>query len=236
MTYQEMTEPNGGRPELGGLPDEGTHGSGGQQAREKVAATTDAVRSAAGDVATEAGNQARAVLDQARGHATDLFETSRQELTTQAQVQTDRAAPGLKTRAQQVQALAEGRPHDAGQVADWLRDGQQRLSAFARRLDEHGPQGLLDDASRLARRRPLVFLGACVGAGFAVGRIVKDVKPVLAEQGARSASLPAPSGVSASAPPAAAPSSSADLSGMSGGVDVDPLLARTPEPDVELRP
>jgi hypothetical protein len=234
MTYQEMTEPTGGRADLGGVPDDGARVSGGQQAKEKVAATTDAARSAAGDVATEAGSQARAVLDEARGHASDLFETSRQELTTQAQVQTDRAAQGLKTLAQQVQALAEGRPHDAGRVADWVRDGQQRLTAFAHRLDEHGPQGLLDDATRLARRRPMVFLGACVGAGFAVGRIVKDVKPVIAEQGARSASLPAPSGLSAAAPPAADPSSPADLSGMAGGVAVDPLLA--PEPDVGLRP
>ena len=53
-----------------------------------------------------------------------------------------------------------------------------RVSAFAERLDTNGPQGLLDDVTLFARRRPIVFLAAAAGAGFMIGRLARAGRAV----------------------------------------------------------
>ena len=53
-----------------------------------------------------------------------------------------------------------------------------RVSAFADRLETNGPQGLLDDVTDFARRRPIVFLSAAVGVGFMVGRLARAGRAV----------------------------------------------------------
>lgn len=161
----------------------------------KLETTADSARSAASGVAAEASGQARAAVDEARSQVTDLVSTTRGEVQSQAQAQTQRAAQGLRTLADQAQALADGRPQDAGRLGEWLRDGQQRLSRLAGRLDAQGPEGVLHDVAAFARRRPMAFLGACLGAGLLVGRLVKDSADgsTGGSSGARpAAQLPAP--------------------------------------------
>ena len=53
------------------------------------------------------------------------------------------------------------------------------------RLEDRGIEGVVDDVSRFARRRPGVFLLAAAGAGFVVGRFVRSgvsVARILAER------------------------------------------------------
>ena len=56
------------------------------------------------------------------------------------------------------------------QYADQARE---KLSTFAERLDQDGPQALMTDLAAFARRRPGIFLLGAAGAGFVVGRIVR---------------------------------------------------------------
>jgi hypothetical protein len=161
----------------------------------KVSAGTDAARSAASDVASEAGGQAREVMAEAKSQVSDLVTTTRQEVQGQARVQTQRAAERVRTLASQARALTDGQPQDAGVLGDWLRDAEQRLTHWARRLENRGPEGLLEDATAFARRRPAAFLGACFGAGLVVGRLAKDSaagSPGRAAGTARATQLPAP--------------------------------------------
>jgi hypothetical protein len=72
--------------------------------------------------------------------------------------------------------LAEGRPSEAGQLRELAGDAQERLQGFARRLDEGGIDGLLSDVGQFARRRPLVFLAGCAGAGFLLARVVRTTR------------------------------------------------------------
>jgi hypothetical protein len=188
VTNQDLADATSSHPDEGGAS-KGTvesvvHESG------KVAETA---RSAAGEVASEAGNQALAVLDQAKSQATDLVGTTRAELKEQAQVQTQRAASGLGSLADQMQALAQGRPEDAGRLTEWASVGQRRLSMLSRRLDEQGVDGVLHDLSGFARRRPMAFLAGCLGAGFLLGRVIKDAAAA-GSNPSGGATLPAPSG------------------------------------------
>jgi hypothetical protein len=128
---------------------------------------------AAKDVAHEAGTQARAVVSEVSTQARDLYGTTRQELSEQARGKTDQAAQGLRQLSDRVTALAEGRTQDAGALPGYLTDVEGRISQFAGRLEARGPEGLMDDVTRFARRRPLVFIGACAGAGFLLTRFVR---------------------------------------------------------------
>jgi hypothetical protein len=130
-------------------------------------------QSAAKDVTAEAGAQARAVVDEVSGQARDLYATTRRELADQAQAKSAAAADGIRRLSDQVSALAEGRVAEAGPLVGYARDAQDRLAQVASRLDQRGPEGILDDVTMFARRRPLVFIGACAGAGFIITRFLR---------------------------------------------------------------
>jgi hypothetical protein len=134
--------------------------------------------SGAKEVASEAATQAKVVAGEAQRQLGNVIDKTRQELSAQAEDRTRRAAGGLRTLAGQVSALAEGRPGEAGPLVDYLGDARSRVTSLADRLETGGPRGLIDDVSDFARRRPVVFLAAAVGAGFMVGRLARAGRAV----------------------------------------------------------
>jgi len=147
-----------------------------------------AAKDAAGEVAT----QAKVVAGEAKRQIGTVVDQTRRELSQQADERTRQAAGGLRTLADQAGALAEGRPGDAGPLAGYLGDVQGRVSAFADRLETNGPQGLLDDVTKFARRRPIVFLSVAVGAGFMIGRLARAGHAVQQDGTAAASSTAAP--------------------------------------------
>ena len=117
----------------------------------------------------------------------------------QAQARTERAAQGLRNLSDQLQALAEGRPQEAGNLADVARNARGRVTQVADRLEAGGVDGALDDLALFARRRPWAFLGLCAAGGFVLGRVVRaarnDGQPALSV--ARSESSDARPGLAA---------------------------------------
>jgi hypothetical protein len=130
-------------------------------------------RDGAKEVAGEAVTQVKAVAGEARQQVSSLVEQTRGELSKQADERTKQAASGLRTLADQVDALANGRPDESGPLAGLLGEAHGRVSTFAERLESGGPSQLVDDVSNFARRRPIMFLAATVGAGFVVGRLAR---------------------------------------------------------------
>ena len=117
--------------------------------------------------------QAKVVAGEARQQVSTLVDQTRGELSKQADERTKQAAGGLRVLADQVDALANGRPAESGPLAGLLGEAHGRVSGFAERLESGGPRQLVDDVSTFARRRPIVFLAAAVGAGFVVGRLAR---------------------------------------------------------------
>lgn len=130
------------------------------------------------DAASEVATQAKVVAGEAKRQIGTVVDQTRRELSQQADERTRQAAGGLRTLADQASALADGRPDDAGPLAGYLGEAQTRVSNFAERLETGGPQGLLDDVSDFARRRPIVFLAVAGGAGFMVGRLARAGRAV----------------------------------------------------------
>ena len=125
------------------------------------------------EIAGEATAQTQAVVSQAKQEVDSLITQTREEMRLQAESRSAQAAGGLRTLSEQVAALAEGRPDSAGSLPRYLEDAQEHVRNLASRLEQGGPQGIIDDVTRFARQRPGLFLAGALGAGFVVGRMVR---------------------------------------------------------------
>ena len=158
----------------------------GSEVKETVKQEASHVASSAADsakqVAGAAATQAKAVAEQAKEQVSTLLERTRHEVRETAEHKSQQAAGGLRAFADQLRMLANGQPDQAGPLQRYVQDAQDRVSTLASRLENEGPQSLLDDVTRFARRRPGVFLAAAAGAGFALGRLVRAGAAASADQ------------------------------------------------------
>jgi uncharacterized phage infection (PIP) family protein YhgE len=142
-------------------------------AKAEVATVATTAAEGAKQVAGEATAQTKAVISQAKQQVDGLVTQTREEVRQQAEERSAQAADGLRRLSEQVAALAEGQPDNAGSLPRYLEEVQEHVLGLASRLEHGGPQGIVDDVSRFARRRPGLFLAGAVGAGFVVGRVVR---------------------------------------------------------------
>jgi hypothetical protein len=126
-------------------------------------------------VAGEAGEQAKAVARDARDQVRQLVDRTRRNLDDEARNRSRQAAGGLRTFAEQLGALASGDTAGAGAMGDYARQGRERLTRLADRLED-GPSAVLDDVRRFARRQPALFLAAAGAVGFVAGRMLRAGK------------------------------------------------------------
>jgi hypothetical protein len=141
-----------------------------QRQAEEVAST---VATAGREAASALSEQTAAVADTAKQQFDSFVGQARSEAGRQVEAQGQHVIRGLHTLTDELSALANGRPDQAGQVAKLVGDAQQRLQQYVSSLDARGPQGALDDVTRFARRRPAMFLLGAGVAGFAIGRLVR---------------------------------------------------------------
>jgi hypothetical protein len=132
----------------------------------------------AATIGSQAVDQARTVLDSATGDVRDQLE---QRLST--------LAGAARTTADELQALVEGRPEDAGRTKEMAQTASQHIGRLADKADELGVQGVVEEVTDLARRRPVLFLAGAATAGILVGRMAKAGKE--AKDGSSSTSGPA---------------------------------------------
>jgi gas vesicle protein len=144
-------------------------GTAGQQGRE----VAQSAKAEASQVTDTAKDQAHQVKDELAAQARGLVEQAKHELRDQSRSQADQAAQAIRRVGDQIDALTEGRPQDAGAVADYARQAGDKVHQVASRLDERGVDGVLNDAQDFARRKPGVFLLGCAAAGFVAGRLIR---------------------------------------------------------------
>jgi vacuolar-type H+-ATPase subunit H len=153
--------------------DQSTAGRVADTAKSEASNVASTAAEGARDVASEAGAQARAVADEAKQQLDRLMSQGRDEVRQQAEQRTSQAAGQLRTLSEQFSALLEGRPEASGPLVGFAGDLQGQLRRLAARMEQGGPQGVIDDVTSFARRRPGVFLAGAAGVGFVVGRLVR---------------------------------------------------------------
>jgi len=131
-------------------------------------------------LASSARNQVDRVKGEVAAQGRGLVEETRSQLESQAQGQARRMAGALRQLGSEAEALAEGRPHDAPTVADYvwraagrLQEAADTFAGMADGVEDRGLQGMAEDLSAYARRRPGAFLIGAAVMGFGVGRMVR---------------------------------------------------------------
>lgn len=150
--------------------------SRGDVAREQAGQTADTAKTEARNVAGTAKDQAGRVADEAREQGRNLMQQAASEAKQQAHGQTQRAAGVAQSIAGQFRALSEGRADEAGEVGRYMQQVSDQIESFATSLDQRGFDGLVDDLSSFARRRPGVFLISAATAGFLTGRLLRGAR------------------------------------------------------------
>jgi uncharacterized phage infection (PIP) family protein YhgE len=152
-------------------------GSGSTTTKERVAEAASTTMSTATDatknVVGEATGQTKAVAGEAKAQAQQLISDARSEFQTQADDRARQAVDQLRGMSTSITALLNGRPEEAAQMTGYLQQAQNKIEGIASRIEAGGPQGVIDDLSSFARRRPGAFLFAAGVAGFAIGRVAR---------------------------------------------------------------
>jgi hypothetical protein len=140
--------------------------------RASSPSATAGAKEAAQQVASEVASQASAVVGQTKEQVHQFVGQARNELGSQIETSGRQAVDRLHVVGQQLEALAGGRPDEAGPLIGYVQEGQARVDALAERLQQGGLQGVAEDLATFARRRPGTFLVAAGLAGLVVGRLV----------------------------------------------------------------
>jgi hypothetical protein len=156
----------------------GNHQPAGQVSDQAGGQPTEGRASAA---AGEAAQQTRRLADDARSQIQSVASETRAEVRRQAEERTSQAARGLRSLAEQAQALAGGSSQES-QLKGMVDRLGRTASDAAERLDQRGLDGVLDELTRFGRRNPLPFLGLALAAGAVSGRALRAGMGAVSEQ------------------------------------------------------
>ncbi len=156
-------------------------------AKDQAVSVAQTATSAAGEVTGTAKEQVGAVVGETAAQAKNLTGQVRQQATQQVASQTEKATSALRDLSRQ---LSEG--DTSGMVGTVLTEVGQRVQSLADALEQKGPQGLLEDLRRYARRSPGTFVLAAAAAGLVSGRLAKGMTA-----GSATPALPSGTGVTA---------------------------------------
>lgn len=126
------------------------------------------------EVTTTAKEQAAQLTQELSEQGRALYEEARQQVEQQAEDQMQSLAQALHRWGSQTQALADGRPEQAGTVGQYASQWADKLHDVATGIENRGVSGLVEEMQDLARRSPGGFLLGAAVVGFAGGRLVRS--------------------------------------------------------------
>lgn len=159
----------------GGSTSGGSTSGTADTAREQAQHLKESATEAGGQLLGEAKEEARAVGQEARRQLGDLWSQARGEVSDQAGTQQRRLAGGLSTTGQQLTQMASS-SQEQSFATDLVRAVGERVGDVGQWLESRGPDELIDEVRRFARRRPGTFLLVAAGAGIVLGRLTRGLK------------------------------------------------------------
>lgn len=155
------------------------------QSKQAASEVAGDARGKAQDVKGTAKQEAKSVVDDARDQASDVVGTARSELRTQASEQAKSLSSTMNDLGRQLGDMADGSDDPEAQMAQLVRSAADTMSDRAKRIEDGGVDGIVDDLKRFARNRPGAFLLSTVAGGFAIGRLAKHADLKQAGQNAK---------------------------------------------------
>ncbi len=139
-------------------------------AKEQAASVAQTATTAASDVTGTAKEQVGNVVGETVAQAKDLTGQVKEQVGSQVAGQTEKLTGTLRSLGGQI---SEG--DTSGVVGQVLGEVGQRVQAFADKLEQTGPQEMLEEVRDYARRNPGTFLLGAAVAGLVAGRLVKGL-------------------------------------------------------------
>jgi F0F1-type ATP synthase membrane subunit b/b' len=122
-----------------------------------------------------ARDEAGRVADEAKRQGKELYHEAANRTRREAQEQTSRAAESIRSLSRDLRSMTEGQTDTQTSAASLIRQGAGRIESFADHVEQRGFDGLMDDVSRFARRKPGTFLAVTFGAGLVTARVLRNV-------------------------------------------------------------
>ena len=142
-------------------------------AKDEAAQVGQAAASAASDVAGTAQQQAGQVAGEAVNQLKSLTDEAKKQAAQQASGATDRLSEAVRSLANEVRDLGQGKADGSGTVAGLAAQLADKGEQLADYVSSQGPNGLVQELRMFAARKPGTFLLGALAAGVATGRLVK---------------------------------------------------------------
>jgi hypothetical protein len=124
---------------------------------------------------TRATETTRAAAETEGGQRAGLVGKVKERATAQLSTQKDRATDQLGTIAQAVRHSGERlREEQHETVAQYVEKAAEQLERFSTNIRGKDVNELLEDAQRLARRQPALFIGGSFAVGLIAARFLKS--------------------------------------------------------------
>lgn len=153
-------------------PDESSRSK--QQSMTSEMERSDTARTGAGVRSTHTPE----AVDHAVERASEVSKRVRSKVTEAADDGKARVAEEIRAFGHAADAAAKSlQENEHPQVSRYVRGMCEQCEHVADYLDRKDPSDLLEDASRVARSNPALFLGAAALTGFAIGRFISATTP-----------------------------------------------------------
>jgi ElaB/YqjD/DUF883 family membrane-anchored ribosome-binding protein len=129
-----------------------------------------------GSATARASEATSAAVEQAKQESRALVDEVRERAHRESDAQTKRVASNMHAFADQLTEMADNASDPEEGAARLTREAGQRLDRMAERVDQRGIDGLADDARRMAASKPLTYIAVAAGAGFLVGRFLRNAE------------------------------------------------------------
>ena len=144
-------------------------------AKANAGEVADNAKEGAAQVAETAKDEARAVAGEAGRHVQSLVAQVRDDVTTQVGGRQQELAAVLGSLGSGLGRARFGDEPADGLAADLAQQAATRLQGVGSWLGNRGPNEVLDEVKRFARRRPGTFLAAAALTGLVAGRLTRGI-------------------------------------------------------------
>ena len=158
------TGASGGTSTMGTSSGSSSTSSTADDARRAASGVVEGAKERAGDVAHEAGERAKSLVDQARS-----------EVTNQASSQQGRLADGLRHLSTELGDMSRS-TEDPGYASELAQRGSDAVNRVADWFEQREPGDVMREVQDFARCKPGTFLAIAAGAGLVVGRLLRGAR------------------------------------------------------------
>ena len=151
--------------------------SGGEDLADTARAMASQARGAAASLASDLQDAAKATSGAVKAQASKFIADVGHELNQVAEQQKMRGVEAIQGFSRAISSAATELERQSPMIAGYVRDAAKQVDGFSNNIRGRSVTELMQVATDLARKQPVVFLAGAMAAGFALSRFLKSSAP-----------------------------------------------------------